>query len=420
MFLPSTRDMKKRLALVLIVMLTVTTVAAYYRANGRTDAPQYTTALAVRGNVVETVEATGALRAVTTVQVGSQVSGTIRSLHADFNSRVRKGQVVARLDPSLLQAQVDQADATIVRLQADMERARVTLDDAEVKLRRGRELLAKGLAPAADVDSAESTARQAEASLKAAQAQVTQARAALNQNRVNLSHTVITSPVDGIVISRNVDVGQTVAASMSAPTLFVIANDLTRMQVDASVDEGDIGQIQAGQDVSFRVDAYPDDVFTGVVAQVRLEPVVQQNVVSYVTVIDLPNSDGRLKPGMTANATIEIARADNVLRVPNAALRFQPTGDAAPASAPRAAAERGRRVWTLRDGELQPVPVQTGISDGTATAVLDGDLHENTPVVTGAVAAFTAPAPTTASPLIPQRPGGNRQGGSGRAQGGTR
>jgi HlyD family secretion protein len=428
MSVPSTGDMEKRLALILITVLAITvSVAAYYRTNGGDDVPQYTTALVAREDIVDTVEATGTLGAVTTVEVGSQVSGTIQSLHADFNSAVRKGQVIARLDPSLLQAQVEQAEATIVRLQPEVERARVALEDAQVKLRRGRELLAEGLIPRADVETAESTARQAKASLKAAQAQVIQARAALNQNRINLGHTVITAPVDGIVISRNVNVGQTVAASMSAPTLFVIARDLTQMQVEASVDEADIGRIRAGQPVTFRVDAYPRDVFMGTVAQVRLEPVVVQNVVSYVTVIDVPNPQGTLKPGMTATVTIEVARADDVLAVPNAALRFQPAAGAGPAALGGrpvgiggSPAERGRRIWTLRDGQLQPARVQTGISNGTATAVIDGELREGMAIVTGISTASAAPAASTTSPLIPQGPRGNRQGGGTTARGGTR
>jgi HlyD family secretion protein len=402
--------MTKRFAIVLAAVIAVTiSFMAYHQVSGSAEAPEYATVPAVRGDVVQTVDATGTLRAVTTVQVGSQVSGTIQSLHADFNSVVRRGQVIARLDPSLFQAQVEQAEATIVRLQAEVDRARVMLDDATLKLERGRELLSAGLVPAADVDAAEATARQTEASVKAAEAQVVQARAALNQNRVNLGHTIITSPVDGIVISRNVDVGQTVAASMSAPTLFVIANDLTRMQVDASVDEADIGRIVQGQPASFRVDAYPSDVFTGTVAQVRLEPVVQQNVVSYVTVIDVPNTDGRLKPGMTANVTIEIARAENVVKVPNAALRFQPLDAGSQTRRRTPGTEVGARVWTLRDGQLQPVTVQTGLSDGTTSAIVGGDLRENTPVVTGAPVASTGTAAPAASPLIPQRPGGNRR-----------
>jgi HlyD family secretion protein len=290
----------------------------------------------------------------------------------------------------------------------------------------------------ADLDTAQSAARQAEASLQGAQAQIVQARASLNQNKVNLSHTVITAPVDGIVISRNVDVGQTVAASMSAPTLFVIAQDLTEMQVQASVDEADIGRIQSGQAVTFRVDAYPTDTFTGTVSQVRLQPQVVQNVVSYTTMIDVPNPEGKLKPGMTANVSIEIARADDVLVVPNAALRFQPpaddykpsarppeqtgrsgqAGQAGQAKHQRPEGRRGDgptpgRVWILRDGKLQPVRVHTGLTNGTATAVIEGDLQEGMPVVTGLVATNGIPASPARSPLIPQRGRGNRQGGRG-------
>jgi len=320
--------MKKRVALVLVGLAVVTvTVAAYYRANHASGGPQLVTAAVSRGNVVETVEATGTLEAVTTVQVGTQVSGTIKELRADFNSRVKKGQVIAELDPSLFQTQVDQARATLVRLQAEVEHARVQVDDTRVKLNRARELSARQLIPATDLETAEANANAATAALKAAEAQVTQARASLNQNDVNLEHTIIKAPIDGIVISRNVDVGQTVAASMQAPTLFIIANDLTEMRVNAKVDESDIGRIRPGQPVTFRVDAYPNETFTGTVSQVRLQPVVEQNVVSYVTVIDVPNRDLKLKPGMTATVTVEIARADNVLKVPAAPTRFRPTAE---------------------------------------------------------------------------------------------
>ena len=428
--------MKKRSTWILIALVAVTvSLAAFYRANADDDRPQFTTAVVTREDVVDTVEATGSLGAVTTVQVGSQVSGTIASLNADFNSEVKKGEVIARLDPSLMQAQVDQAAATIVRLEADVDRSQAALQDAQLKLERGRELLKQGLVPRADVDTAESTERQAEASLQSAKAQVTQARASLSQNRVNLDHTIITAPVDGIVISRNVDVGQTVAASMSAPTLFVIAKDLTQMQVEASVDEADIGRIRQGEAVTFRVDAYPRDVFSGTVSQVRLQPVVVQNVVSYVTVIDVPNPEKKLKPGMTATVTIEIARADDVLTVPNAALRFRPPGAAERPSGPRTGAvattgraqgdtqsgpgERSRRIWTLRDGQPQPVRIQTGISNGTATAVSGDELREGMTVVTGVVASNADAAPSTGtSPLIPQRRGGTRQGGGGAGRGG--
>ena len=397
--------MKNRLILILLAISAVTvSVAAYYRNGGSDDAPRFLTASVTRGDIVESVEATGTLEAVTTVQVGTQVSGTIKTLRADFNSRVRKGEVVAELEPSLFQTQVDQARATVTRLEADVERARVDVDDTQVKLRRANELWDKQLIAQTDLETAQASARQAEAALKAAQAQVAQARASLSQAQVNIEHTIIRAPIDGVVISRNVDVGQTVAASMSAPTLFVIANDLSRMRVSASVDESDIGRVRAGQAVSFKVDAYPNETFTGKVSQVRLQPVTEQNVVSYVTIIDVPNPGLKLKPGMTANVTVEIARADDVLRVPNAALRF------------RASPERGSRVWTMgSEGQPRPVSVRTGLSDGTATAILDGALAANDEVVTGVPVPAGATTQAAGSPLIPRRPtsaGGARQRGT--------
>jgi HlyD family secretion protein len=476
--------MKKRVALVLVGLAVITvTVAAYYRANHASGGPQLVTAAVSRGNVVETVEATGTLEAVTTVQVGTQVSGTIKELRADFNSRVKKGQVIAELDPSLFQTQVDQARATLVRLQAEVEHARVQLEDTRVKLNRARELSARQLIPATDLETAEANANAATAALKAAEAQVTQARASLNQTDVNLEHTIIKAPIDGIVISRNVDVGQTVAASMQAPTLFIIANDLTEMRVNAKVDESDIGRIRPGQPVTFRVDAYPNETFTGTVSQVRLQPVVEQNVVSYVTVIDVPNRDLKLKPGMTATVTVEIARADNVLKVPAAATRFRPTAEVfaalgqdlpgppsqgsddeggrggrgpfanvtpeqreqmrQPASPPRlsqrggveqrADRQSGRddtarpgapvRIWVLTDGRIAPVSVRAGISDGANIEISAPDLKEGAQVVTGLVTQ-TAAAQNTGSPLLPfgGRGFGNRGGqrGAPAAPGGPR
>ena len=271
--------------------------------------------------------ATGALQAVTTVQVGTQVSGTIQELNADFNSLVRKGQVLARLDPSLIQSQIEQARANLIRAEADLERLRVALDDSRTKFARARELSAKKLIAQTELEAAEVAVRSAEAQLRSQEAGVTQSQASLRQNQVNLAHTVIESPIDGLVISRNVDVGQTVAASMSAPTLFVLAADLTKMQVLASLDESDVGRIRPGQAVRFRVDAFPTEEFTGNVTQVRLQPTTVQNVVTYQTVIDVPNPGLKLKPGMTANVNIEIARRTNVLRVPNGALRFRPTAE---------------------------------------------------------------------------------------------
>ncbi|MGE3843055.1 MAG: efflux RND transporter periplasmic adaptor subunit [Vicinamibacterales bacterium] len=300
---------------------------AYYKQRQTPPEPTINTAQVVRGDIADTVGATGTLQAVTTVQVGTQVSGTIQELHADFNTLVRRGQVLARLDPSLFNTQIEQARANLIRANADVERLRVALDDAQTKLKRSRELADRKLIAIIDLEAAEVAVRSAEAQLRSAQAQVTQAQASLSQNEVNLEHTVITAPIDGLVISRNVDVGQTVAASMQAPTLFVLAADLTKMQVVANLDESDIGRIRPRQAVSFRVDAYPAQEFAGTVSQVRLQPQVVQNVVTYSTVIDVPNPQLLLKPGMTANVTIEIAHRSGILRVPNAALRFRPTNE---------------------------------------------------------------------------------------------
>jgi HlyD family secretion protein len=298
---------------------------AYERFKSPPSSLQLVTAPVSRGNVVAGIDATGRLQAVRTVQVGSQVSGTIKTLNADFNSVVTRGQVVAELEPSLFETQVEQAEATVNRMRADLERSRVQVEDAQLKLARARDLAERQLLPKADLETAEANSRTAQAAVKSAEAQLVQGQASLNQTKVNLSHTVITAPIDGVVISRNVDVGQTVAASMQAPTLFEIANDLTQMQVNANIDEADIGQIQPGQPVRFQVDAFPGQTFTGVVAQVRLNPVIEQNVVSYVTVINVPNPEMRLRPGMTANVTVEVAREDNTLLVPSSAVRFSPT-----------------------------------------------------------------------------------------------
>jgi len=396
--------MRRRILLTSAVLLTGTVaLTAFYRTAGDST-PELTTAVVARGDVVQSVKATGTLEAVTTVQVGSQVSGTIAELLADFNSQVKKGQVVARLEPSLFQTQVDQARATLVKLQSDAERARVALEDAKVQQRRAETLSSQQLLPTSELESARVATAQADAALKSAQAQIAQARAALGQAEVNLSHATITAPIDGIVISRNVDIGQTVAASMQAPVLFTIAQDLRHMQVNASVDEADIGKIAPTQLVNFQVDAYPGKTFVGSVRQVRLAPVVDQNVVSYVTVIDVPNPELELKPGMTANVAITIARADDVLKVPNAALRFR--------------AERGQarhRVWVLNGTTLTAVRVETGVDDGTTTAIVGGDLPEGARVVTGAAQATAATTqPSSASPLMPQRP--RRTGSSGGAR----
>lgn len=313
----------------LVVVLATLGITAYGYLGFRTTefVPEVSTTALARGDVVDTVGATGALEAVTTVQVGSQVSGIIDALFADFNSIVRAGEVIARLEPSLFASQVEQSRANLARADADVQRLTVALEDARTQLRRAEELAARDLIAASELEAAQVAVRSAEAQRQSAEASVIQSRASLNQSEVNLGHTVITAPIDGIVIARQVDVGQTVAASMSAPELFIIAADLTQMQVIANIDESDVGRIRPGQPVTFTVDAYAAEEFDGTVSQIRLEPVVQQNVVTYATVIDVPNNDLRLKPGMTATVTLEIARRENVLRVPNSALRFRPTPD---------------------------------------------------------------------------------------------
>ena len=317
----------KKLILIALVVIAVAVGAGVYTMRRNTAEPAVTTQPLSRGDIVDTVGATGTLEAVETVDVGTQVSGVVQSLYADFNTIVRKGQIIARLDPSLIQTQLEQQTANVIRAEADLERLKVGLADARQKLDRAQQLAAKTLISRTELETAEVNVKSAEAQIRSSAAALTQAKAQLNAQRVNLAHTVIAAPIDGIVISRNVDQGQTVAASMNAPTLYVIAADLTKMQVIANIDEADVGRMRPGQHVNFRVDAYPNDTFTGTVQQVRLQPAVVQNVVTYSTVISVPNPDLRLKPGMTANVSIEIARKNNVLRIPNAALRFRPTNE---------------------------------------------------------------------------------------------
>ena len=354
-----------------------------------------------RGDIADVVGATGVLQAVTTVQVGSQVSGTIDSLSADFNSIVRKGQVIARLDPSLFQARVAQAQANLVSARANLEKSRAAIDDAKQKYERARQLAAENLVPQSDLESSKATYDGAVAQDRANQAAVSQAEASVNQAQLDLSHTVIATPIDGVVLARNVDVGQTVAASLQAPTLFVIANDLTRMQVKASIDEADIGRVRAGQAVTFRVDAYPDQPFAGSVQQVRLQPITNQNVVTYDTLIAVDNPDQKLMPGMTATVSVVIQEKKDVLRVPAAALRYRP----------ETFTERGRFVFVASEaGPPQPMKVRTGLSDGQFTELLEG-VTEGAKVVTGAASGGasaggrpTPGASASNNPFAPARP----------------
>ena len=401
----------------------VATAGAGVATRASTSArPTVTTVEVTRGRLVQAVSATGSLEAVTTVNVGTQVSGTIQTLAADFNDLVHKGQVLATLDPSLFQTQVEQAEANLVRAESEVEQLKVARDAAKLALDRTVRLAEKRLVSDAELEAAQVAVASVDAQLRSAAASVAQAAASLNQTRVNLAHTVIASPIDGIVVSRAVDTGQTVAASMQAPTLFVLAADLTKMHLNASIDESDVGQIAAGQAVTFRVDAYPNDEFMGRVAQVRLQAVVSQNVVTYATVIDVDNPELKLKPGMTATVTIEVARRDDALMVPASALRFKPTaevltalGGAPGGAAPACAGGTGCGVlWTYDGTALRAVAVRTGISNGTAVEVLEGGVPEGTGAVTAvktaAASAKTVTAAGTASsstrsPLLSTMPG---------------
>ena len=411
--------------------------AATVIARRGTIAAAISTLPITRGDVVETVSATGSLEAIRTVQVGAQVSGNIQAMYADFNSIVRKGQVLARIDPNALESQVEQARAAVVKAEAEVDRLKVSLATANLQLERTRKLADRQIAAPSDLDAAVVSVRTAEAQLKSAEASLLQARASLNQALVNLEKTVILSPIDGIVVSRDVDVGQTVAASMQAPTLFLLAADMTKMQVSASIDESDIGRIVAGQQVRFTVDAFPAEEFTGTVAQVRLSPTVTQNVVTYQTLIDVPNLELKLRPGMTANVTVETRRRDNVLRASNSTLRFKPTtemfallGQTAPGtgnavaggvgarSAPTVvnvrfeptapAAGTAGRVWVLADGALTPIDVRAGASDGTYTEILAPALVEGTELVWGIAEGSRTKtqtaAPATANPFLGTQP----------------
>ena len=364
---------------VLIVAAVILVVAAFvaWRALKPAAAPKFTTVRVDRGDVVAKVTASGTLSALVTVQVGSQVSGRIQELHADFNDHVKKGQVIARLDPELFQAAVAQARANRAAAVANLEKARAQALDAQRQSERTSSLAERNLASAAERDTAQSSAAAAQAQVKAAEGALAQAAASLNQAEVNLAYTTIRSPIDGIVISRSVDVGQTVAASFQAPIIFVLAGDLRQMQVDTNVAEADIGKIRTGMNVHFTVDAYPSERFQGTVRQLRNAPITVQNVVTYDAVIDVANPELKLKPGMTATVTFVTAERRGVLRIPNAALRFH--WDPAP---PPATIPAEKNVWVLRAGRPAPVLVRTGITNGSVTEIESGDVAEGMAVIT--------------------------------------
>ncbi|MBI4815386.1 MAG: efflux RND transporter periplasmic adaptor subunit [Deltaproteobacteria bacterium] len=348
--------------------------------DGSKGEPKYFTTTAEQGKIVGKVTATGTLSALVTVQVGSQVSGRLKEISVDFNSEVKRGQVIARLDPQLFEATLDQARASFMAAKAELDVAEIRALEAERQARRAKELAEKKLVSEADLDTAEATAASARAQVEAQKGRLELSKASLKQAEVNLGYTTITSPIDGMVVSRNVDIGQTVAASFQAPTLFVIAEDLRKMQVNTSVAEADIGKLSPGMRAEFRVDAYPTKKFEGKVRQIRNSPQTVQNVVTYDAVIDVQNPELELKPGMTANVTFVYAERDDVVKVPNAALRFRPPqallarGDGGAPNNARDKADGRRTVYRLANGNLEPVVVKTGLSDGTNTELVEGPI----------------------------------------------
>jgi HlyD family secretion protein len=380
--------------------------------------PTITTVEVTRGSLVQSVSATGSLEAVTTVNVGTQVSGTVQSLYADFNDLVRKGQVLARLDPSLFAARLEQARANLLSARANVDRARASVDDTRQKYERAKELAAEKLLPTSDLETAKANFDGAVAQQKANEAAESQAQANLNQAQVDLSHTIIATPIDGVVISRNVDVGQTVAASFQAPVLFLIANDLTRMRVNASVDEADVGRVREGQEVAFHVDAFPEREFVGKVEQVRLNPTTVQNVVSYNTIVAVDNQSLLLRPGMTATVSIIVRKAEAALRLPAAAVRFRPEGFQRPAGAGRgsgaqAGGASGQRAERTDGGRPQGAPAGGGGGGAIPGAAMAGERGGP------AGGAATGAAPGGDRPRGERGPGtaGPASGGSGGGRG---
>jgi HlyD family secretion protein len=408
-----------------LVALVIVLAFVLYRCTGGDDgAPEYQTTVASKGDVVARVSTSGSLQAVVTVDVGSQVSGRIQELYADFNSPVKKGQLIAKIDPSLFEAQVVSAEANVSAARANVTRLTVAAEDAERQSKRAEEVFAQRLISETERDTTVANARAARASVDQAKSQLAQSRAALETAKTNLRYTDILSPTDGVVISRAVNRGQTVAASLSAPVIFTIAQDLRKMEVHTNVAESDIGRLKPEMRVTFTVDAYPGDPFRGRIRDIRNAPQVVQNVVTYDAVIDVDNPDLKLKPGMTATVSVITDRRNDVLAVPNAALRFRPEGAPPPGAATSASQGRAgqraqgqagtgggegnrrrerdrsgeedddgaraprvvkRTLYVLVEGEPAPREVITGLTDGRLTEITGGGLQEGEQVIVGVV-----------------------------------
>jgi len=421
--------MKKKAVIGVIALVVVAGLVfgfTYFKRNGNQSA-LYEKAVVDRGDIVALVDTTGTLNPVTTVDVGSQVSGKILKIYVDFNSPVKKGQLIAELDQAPFLTRIQQNEANYLSSKASLEKSKVNLSSMEKKFERAKKLFEKDLLSFEEFEASEAQFLSAKADLQSAEARLAQAKAQLDASKVDLEYTIIKSPIDGVVINRNVNVGQTVAASFQAPVLFQIANDLSKMQVECSVDEADIGKVKEGQKVRFTVDAFPEESFSGVVRQVRYSPEVIQNVVTYTTIVDAENPGLKLRPGMTATVSIVVGEAKNALRVPNAALRYSPPPEALqalfqemrkarqegrqreavpgapsgresggadmarqkpqPGNAPGMGRSRARntaRVWIENEeGKLRMVFVRTGVTDNTYTEIVGGNLEEGQEVIIG-------------------------------------
>jgi HlyD family secretion protein len=397
---------KKSLLLSIVGVVLAVSGWLLYGGYGKAGDPplKFETQAVDRGPLQAKVTATGTLSALVTVQVGSQVSGRIQQIFVDYNARVKKGQPVARIDPRLFEAAVNQARASKITADANLTKAKAEARNAARQLKRNQELVGRRLIPQSELDNSQTNVEIANAQVQVAEGALSQAAAMLQQAETNLAYTNIVSPTNGIVISRNVDVGQTVAASLQAPILFLIAEDLAKMQVHTNVAEADIGRIKPGMPAKFTVDAFAGEIFTGNVSQVRNAAQTVQNVVTYNAVVDVDNTDLRLRPGMTANVTFVYADKSEVLRVPNAALRFRPT----PALLARLHQKPGdltdpgqRAVWLLQDGEAQRRVIRIGISDGSHTELAGGDIKAGDALITEVIGGPPSDKP---KPMTP--PGG--------------
>jgi len=399
------RDARVRRRAIVVVAIVVL-VAGYYWWHGRAEPVRYVTAEATRGDVVRTITTTGAVDPVITVMVGAYVSGTIQSCSCDYNTQVKAGQLCAKIDPRPYQMVVDQDSANLANAQAQLSKDQAGLAYAKINYERDTRLLKHGVVSQDAVDSDLSVYEQSQAQVKLDQASIEQRKAELSAAQVNLDYTNIVSPVDGTVVSRNITIGQTVAASFQTPTLFLIAQDLTKMQVDTNVSESDIGGARAGEKATFTVEAYPGRTFEGRVSQVRQAPITVQNVVTYDVVVSVDNDDLALVPGMTANTRIVTDEHDDVVRVPLQALRFSPRGLRSDGDGERRGG--GASVHVLRDGKLEKVAISTGLKDATYAEVVHGAIQPGDRVVVDQASDGTSPKPQGGPPA--QGPPAMRRG----------